>query len=93
MDVDDPQFLRVDDSLTVNDGQIYSKKAIVTEAVQDYLQDNKLVDFFVDRGVPKNYVQNFLYSILYPGTKGITTRKDLLEYLENNKIDIDMFNK
>ena len=93
MDVDDPQFLKVDDSLTVNDGQIYSKKAIVTEAVQNYLQDNDLVDFFVDRGVPKNYVQNFLYSILYPGTKAITTRKDLLEYLENNKIDIDMFNK
>ncbi len=91
MDIDDPQFLRVNDVMTTNDGQIFSKKTIVTDAVNDYLKDNKFIDFFERSGLDRKYAENFLYALLYPGTYGITNRDDLLDYLDQNKIDIDMF--
>jgi len=91
MDIDDPQFLSVDDVMTTNDGKQFSKKAIVTEAVKDYLSDNKLLSYFEDQGLDSKYAENFLYAILYPGTYGLTNRDDLLDYLEENKPDIRMF--
>tara|TARA_B100001059_G_C17837345_1_gene589145 strand:- start:2975 stop:5818 length:2844 start_codon:yes stop_codon:yes gene_type:complete len=91
MDIDDPQFLSVDDVMTTNDGKQFSKKAIVTEAVKDYLSDNKLLSYFEDQGLNSKYAENFLYAILYPGTYGLTNRDDLLDYLEENKPDIRMF--
>jgi hypothetical protein len=93
MDVDDPQFFTVDDVLTTNDGKIFSKQGLVSDAVKEYLNDSKVLNFFRDRGIDVTKAENFLYTILYPGTYAITNKEDLMEYLDKNKIDIDKFPK
>ena len=93
MDVDDPQFFTVDDVLTTNDGKIFSKKGLVSDAVKEYLNDSTILNFFRDRGMDVTKAENFLYTILYPGTYAITNKEDLMEYLDKNKIDIDKFPK
>lgn len=93
MDVDDPQFFTVDDVLTTNDGKIFSKQGLVSDAVKEYLNDSKVLNFFRDKGMDVTKAENFLYTILYPGTYAITNKEDLMEYLDKNKIDIDKFPK
>tara|TARA_R110001592_G_scaffold363331_1_gene684199 strand:- start:3939 stop:6914 length:2976 start_codon:yes stop_codon:yes gene_type:complete len=89
-DIDDPQFFEVTDTMTTNDGQLISRPAIVGEAIQTYIKENSnVIKFMKSQDIDSKTMENLLYAIYYPGVRALTTKTDILNYIEKNGFNLD----
>ena len=89
-DIDDPQFFEVTDVMTTNDGQLISRPAIVGEAIQTYIKENSnVIKFMKSQDIDSKTMENLLYAIYYPGVRALTTKTDILNYIEKNGFNLD----
>jgi len=89
-DIDDPQFFEVTDTMTTNDGQLISRPAIVGEAIQTYIKENSnVIKFMKSQDIDSKTMEDLLYAIYYPGVRALTTKTDILNYIEENGFNLD----
>lgn len=89
-DIDDPQFFEVTDVMVTNDDQLISRPAIVGEAIQTYIQENSnVIKFMKSQDIDSKTMENLLYAIYYPGVRALTTKTDILNYIEKNGFNLD----
>tara|TARA_R110002153_G_scaffold89820_2_gene219679 strand:- start:489 stop:3473 length:2985 start_codon:yes stop_codon:yes gene_type:complete len=89
-DIDDPQFFEVTDVMVTNDDQLISRPAIVGEAIQTYIRKNSnIVKFMKSQDIDSETMENLLYAIYYPGVRALTTKTDILNYIEENGFNLE----
>jgi len=89
-DIDDPQFFEVTDTMTTDTGQLISRPSIVGEAIQTYIKENSyVIKFMKSQDIDSQTMENLLYAIYYPGVRGLTTKTDILNYIEENGFNLD----
>jgi len=86
-DIDDPQYFRPDDALVVGK-QLISRESVIGGAIDEFLDKQQNLAIFERLGINDRGLKNFLYSVYYPGMSLMTSKDEILDYLEKQTSNI-----